>query len=377
MTWDRYGFIERDFDESGLPLGYVDDGKGGLVSNCFMCHGGKVGGRVVPGLGNGYLDLMTLTEDVEKLRAAEAVAAGKPPKKGSAGSFMLNHSKGLTNAFGVSVALGTIRDKEMNLIFPRNLGEHVDHDEDPPAWWSYAKKSRIYWTGFAHPTARTLMQFVTTQNNSGRDIKAYEPDFEHIQAYIKSLAAPKYPFGVDGGLAGKGEAVFNETCAKCHGRYGENGRYPNKVVAIEEVGTDPVRLTAIPKDWKAFYNTSWMTHYGKYPFELEPIGYLAPPLDGIWASGPYFHNGSVPTLWHVLHAAERPAVWRREGDGYDEERVGLAIEEMDEVPAGLSAAERRAHYDTGTVGHGNGGHLFPEELTEEQRRWVLEYLKSL
>src|SRR5262249_38051852 len=41
------------------------------------------------------------------------------------------------------------------------------------------------------------------------------------------------------------------------------------------------------------------------------LGYLAPPLYGIWATAPYFHNGSVPNLWEVLKASDRKQIWRR------------------------------------------------------------------
>ena len=36
-----------------------------------------------------------------------------------------------------------------------------------------------------------------------------------------------------------------------------------------------------------------------------------PPLDGVWATAPYLHNGSVPTLEAVLKSSDRPALWQR------------------------------------------------------------------
>ena len=64
----------------------------------------------------------------------------------------------------------------------------------------------------------------------------------------------------------------------------------------------------------------------------DPGGYVPPPLDGIWASAPYFHNGSVPTVWHVLHPDERPKVWLRSEDGYDFKSVGLEFEIFETLP---------------------------------------------
>jgi hypothetical protein len=123
---------------------------------------------------------------------------------------------------------------------------------------------------------------------------------------------------------------------------------------------------------------SWMTRYGQDSVIVDPGGYVAPPLDGIWASAPYFHNGSVPTLWHVLHPDERPAVWQRTEDGYDRERAGLEIHTAERVPSDLSSpAERRRWFDTRLPGKSAAGHRFPDALRETEKRAVLEYLKTL
>ena len=111
-------------------------------------------------------------------------------------------------------------------------------------------------------------------------------------------------------------------------------------------------------------------------------GYQAPPLDGIWASAPYFHNGSVPTVYHVLNSKARPKVFTRsyktDLDAYDAEKVGWKVQVLERGPAGgVSAFERRKVYDTTQPGRGNGGHTFGDELTEDQRRAVIEYLKTL
>jgi hypothetical protein len=42
------------------------------------------------------------------------------------------------------------------------------------------------------------------------------------------------------------------------------------------------------------------------------LGYVAPPLDGVWATAPYLHNGSVPTLAALLDTRNRPTYWRHE-----------------------------------------------------------------
>ena len=172
--------------------------------------------------------------------------------------------------------------------------------------------------------------------------------------------------------------AFEKNCAECHGTYGDAWTYPERVVPLAEIGTDPARLQALPPAAKAHYGETWFNHFGATPVDESSTGYVAPPLDGIWASAPYFHNGSVPTLEHLFHPNERPVVWRRSQDGYDTARVGLEVEAFDEVPEeAKTAAERRHYFDTRQRGKSAAGHLFPERLTAEEKRAVIEYLKTL
>ena len=122
-------------------------------------------------------------------------------------------------------------------------------------------------------------------------------------------------------------------------------------------------------------------------------GYVAPPLVGVWASAPYFHNGSVPTLDTVLNSQQRPEIWAREhrdASAYDLKRVGMAYqavsrEEFDESASreagkpffSQPAIDHGAIYDTKAFGHGNSGHTFGDRLTAQERMAVIEFLKSL
>src|SRR5262249_9650893 len=119
------------------------------------------------------------------------------------------------------------------------------------------------------------------------------------------------------------------------------------------------------------------------PLQAMPHhGYQAPPLDGVWATAPYFHNSSVPTLYHILNSKTRPKIFTRSyrtgPEEYDTEKVGWKITVL-EKPADpkLPPIERRKIYDTGLTGRGNSGHTFGDALTEEQRMAVIEYLKTL
>jgi mono/diheme cytochrome c family protein len=226
---------------------------------------------------------------------------------------------------------------------------------------------------------RALMQFALVRENGPERFREWERDFRDILAYIESIAPPKYPFAIDRRLADAGRSVFERSCSRCHGRYGAgNSTWPEQIVPIDEVRTDPVRLHAMTPAARAHYANSWFGDYGAAENWHDPEGYVAPPLDGVWASAPYFHNGSVPTLWHVLHPCQRPSVWRRTSDEYDRDRIGMTVEAIDATPSEVRTLHERRHYfDTSLPGKSNAGHTFPDELSPTERAAVLEYLKTL
>ena len=61
----------------------------------------------------------------------------------------------------------------------------------------------------------------------------------------------------------------------------------------------------------------------------------------------------------------------------DEQDIGLVVESLDEVPKKLSNSERRWYFDTRVEGKSAQGHTYPDDLTEEQKSDLLEYLKTL
>ena len=375
MAFRKYGLIESaDHPGRGPALGYVDDGKGGWVMNCLACHGGQTAGRAIAGAPNSNYALQTLMEDVRTIK----VRTGRPLGHMELGmiSIPLGGSNGTTNAVVFGVALEALRDADMNVRLDNPRPKYVHHDMDAPPFWNVRKKTRLYTDAMAGKSQRPLMQFILLPKNDRATLDRWENDFRDILAWIESLEPPKYPWDIDQKLAAGGRQVFERKCAQCHGTYGPEGKYPNRVVDLDVVGTDPVRLESLSDDHRLWYQRSWLSHYNQEP-PAKATGYIAPPLDGIWASAPYLHNGSVPTLWHLLHPDERPDVWKRSFDGYDRERVGLEVEVLETVPARISVAERRQYFDTSLFGKSQQGHRFPNELTEPQKRAVLEYLKTL
>ena len=97
--------------------------------------------------------------------------------------------------------------------------------------------------------------------------------------------------------------------------------------------------------------------------------YAARPLYGIWAAAPYLHNGSVPTLYHLLLPPEqRPKAFALGGREYDPVKLGFAVD--------TSCSQQDCLVDTTRTGDGNGGHLWGTDLDEPDRMALLEYLKT-
>ena len=376
LAFQRYGLTPRPHDSSGKPLQYVVDAKGNWSLNCFACHGGKVAGQVIPGLPNTHYAMQTLKEEI----SATKILLGKRLNRRDLGAalFPMGTTHGTTNAVMFGVVLAASRDADLNFQQSKSPPRLVNHDMDAPPWWHFRKRPRIYIDGMAERGHRALMQFIMVRENTPEHFQQWESDFKDIYAYLMSLEAPKYPFPVNRPLARQGELAFNQHCADCHGNYGPLADYPNIMVPIDEIGTDPIRFKALSESHRSWYQASWFSHHGKKKVVIKPTGYVAPPLDGVWASAPYFHNGAVPTLWGVLNPDQRPTVWKRTENGYDQKEVGLEIKKYTEASENPKDRwEQRSFFDTRKPGKSAAGHRFPEILTLEQRQAVLEYLKTL
>ncbi|WP_425616463.1 cytochrome c [Anatilimnocola sp. NA78] len=378
MAFSRYGLTPRP-DDPTKPLQYVVDDKGVWTMNCFACHGGQVEGKVIPGLPNSRFALQTLTDDTRAYKLNHGKSLGRM----DLGSLFvpLGTTNGTTNAVMFGVALMNFRDPDLSVHKDRLPPRMVHHDMDAPPWWHFQKKDFLYADAFAGKGHRGLMQFMMVPQNGPAKFHEWEADYRDVYAYISSIEPPKYPHAIDAPLAEKGRLAFNRVCSDCHGTYGRNkdeaDNWPAKVIPLSELKTDPVRLQALSPAQRNAYGSSWFTDFGKIPNVNEPKGYVAQPLDGIWASAPYLHNGSVPTLWHMLHPSERPKIWKRTETGYDQKRVGLEVETFDALPASLSAAQTREHFHTERFGKSAAGHDYPDALSEDEKTAVLEYLKTL
>jgi hypothetical protein len=371
---ERFGLHPAPFANNGYPMGLrkadLVVGKG-VGIDCLTCHGGSIFGESLIGLGNHSLDIHTLFEEF-------ATAAKNPLKL----PFQFSQVRGTSEAGGFAVYLLGMRDNSLGISEPRNLGLHDDSCEDVPAWWLLKKKQTMYHVGATDSrSVRSLMQFMMHPLTVPQEFQAAEAEFKHIQAYIKSIDSPKYPFPINREKAAEGEKLFLQHCSSCHGTYGSNPTYPNKIIPLEKIGTDPKRFHNIGPKFAEAYNASWFAQEGTGMPLKATKGYQAPPLDGIWATAPYFHNGSVPTLEGVLNSEARPKLFTRSFGtsrvDFDEVKIGWKVQELKAIPTGLTDFDKRKYYDTRLPGRGNTGHPFGDGFTDSERSAVIEYLKRL
>ncbi|HEV8543942.1 MAG TPA: c-type cytochrome [Verrucomicrobiae bacterium] len=203
------------------------------------------------------------------------------------------------------------------------------------------------------------------------------PSIKRTEAWLYEEAKPMaYPFPVEQTLAAKGQTLYQQYCASCHGKSGTDftGEYVGKVTPIERIKTDRRRLDSYSFE----LCTSQNLLYAAYPDERfryfrKTFGYANQPLDGIWLRAPYLHNGSVPTLRDLLEpSTNRPSQFFRGYDVYDPKRVGF-ISDPEEKGRKYFA------YNTSLSGNGNFGHEGPEygtELSAEDKDAIVEFLKT-
>ncbi len=389
------------------------DGAEVLNANCLMCHGGMFDGELVIGLGNANADftvgigdtglgdsLPPEVFDALGLDEAESAQLTKLINRGSiVGPSTVMRTVGMNPAEILAVELMVHHDRE-TLEWsdtPLTTVEIKDHDgnpiedaivtSDPPPWWRVHKKNALFYNGMARGDHRGTMMLATSVCVDDLEQAARVDEwFVDIQAFVTSVRAPTYPRAIDRALADEGHALFFANCAGCHGTYSTDESketYPSLIIPLDVIGTDPVvaELGVVhTPELVEWYNGSF---YGQVT-RMEPNdpfpGYMPPPLDGIWATAPFLHNGSVPTIELMLNSPARPRYWKRvdfDTTNFDEDALGWPFEELTYGQAEADENERPLIYDTTYWSQSNSGHTFGDHLTDAERRAVLEYLKTL
>jgi hypothetical protein len=265
------------------------------------------------------------------------------------------------------------------------------------------------------------------------DSNARLKNLEEIEGWLDNLAPPKWPeevFGkIDRAKAAHGKQLFESRCAECHNSYPYTWTAPNKygkrflevgLVPQEYVGTDPMQF----KDLRPYALTAQLAPYLPGPLRdksLVPQGdlyfglavsildtalakldqtpdqavkmhgyrelpvprpspvphYKAAPRDGVWATPPFMHNGSVPNLYEMLVPAAQRTKKFYLGRDFDPVKVGVDTSGNSGtylIDTTLIGSSNQGHsFENGPLGNGVIGPL----LTEEERWAIVEYLKSI
>jgi mono/diheme cytochrome c family protein len=247
---------------------------------------------------------------------------------------------------------------------------------DFPSIWNQGLKRnmQLHWDG-----NNTLVEernksaaFGTGTTPPTIDLKA----IRRVEEWTEKVTPPPYPFAIDKALAARGAPLYKQYCASCHGASGQDfsGERVGKVTPVEAIGTDRKRLDSYTDTLAVNQSTLYSGYPHRFTHFRKTFGYANMPLDGLWLRAPYLHNGSVPTLRDLLEpAAQRPKVFYRGNDVYDEKNVGFVSAVANE------SGRTFFKYDTALEGNSNAGHEGPQygtHLPAEDKAALLEHLKT-
>jgi hypothetical protein len=257
---------------------------------------------------------------------------------------------GYLDAIGAGIAL---------VVDPTQLGPEQLKAVLPPlpamidimSVWNQKDRASAQWDGsIGSPLHRNLAAELGVVGNP---TKLNMDNVNKTTPYTANLPSVPYPFDVDTASAVRGQNLYREYCASCHTTNNST------VFSPDATGTDKNRAII----WSDYTiaglirllrigctDATTCNHSDGSPFSDAEIiratgGYLAPPLDGIWARAPYLHNGSVPSIAALL-TGDRPAKFQRGNTAYDQAKMGFVE----------TAAPFTAEFDCTRSGNSNTGH---------------------
>lgn len=255
---------------------------------------------------------------------------------------------------------------------------------------------------------------------------------------------------IDQKKATAGAALYAKNCVACHGVRDASGHFPMTaknaigaqfiqihMVGLRDIGTDPLmamnfvnpalnvdpgqllpylntdsssKVTADTKVPRAQMLSTAVKHIiGRQLAEFNPpldnaqllelagyhlpdetppnlVAYKARPLNGIWATAPYLHNGSVANLYQMLLPdAQRDKSFYVSNAAFDTKKVGF-----ESVKKGnyflFETVDSKGSPIAGNSNKGHSGHRFTQnrgedgewrDFTDVERYQLIEYLKTL
>ena len=246
------------------------------------------------------------------------------------------------------------------------IDKTIGNSDMPPLWNMKARRGMpLHWDGMNTVYREVLLS--SGIGNGATRASLNVDALDRLGAWFDSLPPPAFPFPIDTALVKTGHAVYTKACAECHA---PGGARTGHIVPIGEVGTDRHRLDTWTTQSAAAFNALGEGMPWVFTNFRKTNGMVASLLDGVWLRAPYLHNGSVPSLADLLEpSANRPTVFYRGYDVYDPVRVGF-------VSSGPAAERSGFRYDVRQPGNGNTGHDYGTALAADQKRALLEFLKT-
>ena len=299
--------------------------------------------------------------------------------------------------------------------FPQNnaLSRFVA-DSKPMPWWNLKWKTRWLSDGSIVSGNPIFTNFLWNEIGRGTDLiqlrqwlEDNQQIIQDLTAYAFSTASPRWheifpEQEINLQKAQLGEKIYLQNCARCHGTYKKAWDHlpPNSALneltktvrtiyhaqtPVIDVGTDPQRaqgMVYFAEQLNALNISKWMGTVIK-----PQKGYVPPPLAGVWARYPYFHNNSIPNLCALMTApAKRPQRFVQgpaENPKTDFNFDCVGYPTGNDIPKSWFE-DKEALYETTKPGLSNQGHfqMFlgqngKELLTWEQKFQLIEFLKTL
>jgi mono/diheme cytochrome c family protein len=268
---------------------------------------------------------------------------------------------------GVSAG-DTIGNSDMQPIW--NLGPRVEH------------KMALHWDGLNTHITEVFLSSAIGDGTAPKGLPIGQ--LKRLEDWAMALAPPKFEdlYPVDHALAAAGKPLYDQYCAKCHAFDGEK---TGEVLPLTDAdwategdttGKGPLYTDAHRAQmWTPEAAAAYNAYADGYDWDFKNFrstgGYVNVPLDALWIRAPYLHNGSVPYLEELLEFPDqRTPVFYRGYDVYDPQRMGFVAE-------GPEAERVGTVLDTAEPGNSNQGHLWGTELAPEQKKALVEYLKTL
>ena len=316
-----------------------------IVANCLSCHAAHFNDQLIIGLGDIYQDYAQDLSRVAQasLRVIDQLVESQEEideftkfttRSLAIADYARTLTIGVNPAMSVTAGIMTHLDpktlswSESPLLDTPDSYRELVVASNPPPWWWYKKKTKMFYSasgGGRHVAWSMLASSMCLDNQKqAEEIAQLFPD---ILAYIRSIPAPEYPWSVQNDLLEQGERIFEQNCASCHGTYGMQWTYPERVIPLDEIGVDD-QMAIRMFEADLFHDWVDRSFFGTESVATPELGYVAPPLDGVWATAPYLHNGSVPTLEALLDSSLRPQCWTWSYDStdYNQETLGWNFE---------------------------------------------------